>query len=383
MENYDCSVVFVSNYYNHHQQQLAEALYRRTGGNFCFVETSAMPAQRLKLGWGGEEKPPYVVPWGAAAKIRLEQADVAIVGSAPAEVLRWRIRTGKLTFRYTERPLKRGLQWWKYPRRWLCWHLAGYGKANVYALCASAYAAADYDRFGLYRGRCYCWGYFPPVDGDTRLQTGDKKENSILWAGRLLPWKHPDTAVRLARRLKEKGYPFRLTIIGTGQMERQLQTMIQDWALEDCVDMVGAKTPRQVRAYMERSRIFLFTSDRNEGWGAVLNEAMERACAVVADCAAGAAPFLVQDGENGLIYRDADEDDLCRKVCWLLDHGDICREYGRRARETIVQLWNGQVAAERFLTLVQALRAGETNPALYETGPCSPAEILEDKWYEG
>lgn len=382
MEKGECSVVFVSNYYNHHQQSLAEALYQRTGGRFYLIETSAIPPQRLKLGWGREEKPPYVIPCDQRAQALIQQAEVALIGSAPASILRRRIRTGKLTFRYTERPLKRGAQWWHYPRRWLSWRLAGYGKANVYALCASAYAAADYDRFGLYRGRCYRWGYFPPVGGDRQGDMGDRTENSLLWVGRLLPWKHPDAALRLARRLKTAGYPFQLTMIGTGQMEAQLQKMIQNWGLEDCVRLLGARPPEQVRHHMEQSQIFLFTSDRNEGWGAVLNEAMDAGCAVVASCAIGAVPFLMKDGENGLIYQDGDEEDLYSKVCRLLKNGDICREYGQKARQTTTQLWNGQVAADRLLTLTRALNAGEASPALYETGPCSPAPILRDNWYE-
>ena len=32
---------------------------------------------------------------------------------------------------------------------------------------------------------------------------------------------------------------------------------------------------------MEKADIFLFTSDRREGWGAVANEAMNSACALV------------------------------------------------------------------------------------------------------
>ena len=49
---------------------------------------------------------------------------------------------------------------------------------------------------------------------------------------------------------------------------------------------------------MEKSEIFLFTSDKGEGWGAVLNESMNSACAVVASHAIGSVPFLLKDGEN-------------------------------------------------------------------------------------
>lgn len=50
-------------------------------------------------------------------------------------------------------------------------------------------------------------------------------------------------------------------------MKQQLQQMIREMDLSDCVKMLGAMSPAQVREHMERADIFLFTSDRNEGWG--------------------------------------------------------------------------------------------------------------------
>ena len=45
---------------------------------------------------------------------------------------------------------------------------------------------------------------------------------------------------------------------------------------------------------MEESEIYLVTSDRKEGWGAVVNEAMNSGCAVVADHMIGAAPWMIR-----------------------------------------------------------------------------------------
>ncbi len=72
--------------------------------------------------------------------------------------------------------------------------------------------------------------------------------------------------------------------------------------------------PEEVRAAMERSEIYLVTSDRKEGWGAVVNEAMNSGCAVVADHMIGAAPWLIRQGENGWMYRDGEEQELFRTV---------------------------------------------------------------------
>ena len=76
-----------------------------------------------------------------------------------------------------------------------------------------------------------------------------------------------------------------------GEMEEQLHNMIRDKSLEDCVEMPGAMKASEVRSYMEKADIYLFTSDFNEGWGAVLNESMNSGCAVVASHAIGSVRF--------------------------------------------------------------------------------------------
>ena len=52
-------VVFVSNYFNHHQRALSDALYKETNGNYTFIQTMPMENERIRLGWG-ETLPAYV-----------------------------------------------------------------------------------------------------------------------------------------------------------------------------------------------------------------------------------------------------------------------------------------------------------------------------------
>ena len=83
--------------------------------------------------------------------------------------------------------------------------------------------------------------------------------------------------------------------------------------------MLGAMPPEEVRRHMEKADIYLFTSDFNEGWGAVLNESMNSGCAVVASHAIGSVPFLIKNGENGLIYENGNQLDLEKQVLRLLE----------------------------------------------------------------
>ena len=130
---------------------------------------------------------------------------------------------------------------------------------------------------------------------------------------------------------------------------------------------------------MEQTNIYLFTSDRNEGWGAVLNESMNSGCAVVASHAIGSAPFLVKNGKNGLIYESGSIEMLCAKVKELLDEPEEQKRLGMAAYGTITGEWNAEVAAKRVIELSRSILNGEMCPGLFTEGPCSRAEILKDK----
>ena len=131
---------------------------------------------------------------------------------------------------------------------------------------------------------------------------------------------------------------------------------------------------------MEQSEILLFTSDRNEGWGAVLNEAMNSGCVAIASHIIGSVPFLLKHKENGLIYQDGDENSLFDNIRWLLDNPDERRRLGESAYITMVTEWNAEEASKRLVQLINELfDTGKTD--LFTDGPCSRAEILNDDWF--
>ncbi len=377
-------IVFLSNYYNHHQAPLCEALSAQAGVTFRFVACGEMTEERRKM-WGEWRCLPgfVLVPktqtdWDAVSQDILD-ADAVIVGSAPQALLRERLKAGKLIFRYQERPLKNGIEPLKFLPRMLKWYKWNPPSKPVYLLCASGFAAGDYAKFGLFRGRCYQWGYFPETRFyDIRALLAQKEAGSIFWAGRFLDWKHPDDALRVAAQLRDDDYNFTLRIAGAGVLEPQLRAMISELHLEGCVQLLGSLRPEQVRCEMERSRIFLLTSDRREGWGAVLNEAMNSGCAVVASDAVGATPFLVKDGVNGRVYHSGDTQELYEKVRRLLDDTAAQERFGKNAYETITDTWNAQVAAGRLCELIRVILAGDPSPKFYLEGPCSCARRTEN-----
>ncbi len=373
-------VVFVSNYFNHHQKPFCDEMYQRLGADFAFISTSVMREERKKLGYGQNDHPVYVLLAYEGEQQRrealawIDHADVVIAGSAPNDMLLERIRAGKLLLRYAERPFKKKVSCLKRLYHSIRLHQGDLWKKNIYMLCASAYAAGDYASMGMYQNRTYKWGYFPPVkEYDAEGLLAQKKPHTLMWCGRFIDWKHPDDAIVLAEKLKAAGYDFQLKLVGTGVMEETLHELVERFDLTEQVQFLGAMSPEQVRVHMEEAGIYLFTSDRQEGWGAVLNEAMNSGCAVVASHAIGSVPYLIRDGENGMIYPSGDIDILFEKVRYLLDHPEEQKRTGVKAYQTIMGVWNAGVAAERLCRLVQHLQDRNDACPLYESGPCSKA----------
>ena len=153
-------IVFCSNYFNHHQQPLSDCLYGFLGDQYHFIETSEISAARKKLGWGIEQYPPYVVTKNmveessSTVKAMINEADVVILGEAPLSMIEERCKSKKLILRYSERILKNGFEPLKYPIRWLRYHKQNPRYANIRVLCASAYTATDYAKFGMFKNKC-------------------------------------------------------------------------------------------------------------------------------------------------------------------------------------------------------------------------------------
>ena len=384
-------LTFVANFLNQHTLPICKEFYNILGDDFIFIATAPMSKERIDLKNTDLNKiyPFVITTYDKKENLRLAyeivaKSDVVILGSAPDKMLFERLRKGKLTFKHCERLFKQGTAARYYIKNALrvYKHFGRFRKTNLYCLAASAYTAADINSFLEFNNRVYKWGYFTEYQkcNDIKKLIQTKTANSLLWVGRLVDGKYPEEAIETARFLKLKRIPFNMEIIGIGEKKEILYKMIKEYNLEDSVHMLGSMSPEQVQKHMKRSQIFLFTSDFREGWGAVLNEAMSNACAVVTSHASGAVPYLIKNNYNGLIYRNGEKESLYKKVVWLLENTEKREEIAQNAYETIDKVWNAQNAARKFILLSEKLMAGEK--AIFDNGPCSKAEIITNDWYQ-
>ncbi|WP_027207334.1 glycosyltransferase family 4 protein [Butyrivibrio fibrisolvens] len=386
--------LFVSNYINHHQIPLCEAIMRIIGDeNFIFVQTQPMEEERVRMGWGVDMSSLTYLKIYDNDKIftlnAINDFDVVMLGWTENDEVREaclkRADSGKLLLRMSERIYREG-QWKAISPKGLISkykeHIRFRNK-KVYMLCNGAYVASDFALIGAYPNKKFRWGYFPEYREYTKEQMRnmkrmeDNKTPRILWAGRFMDGvKHPEFALELAAYLKEKNYSFHIDVVGDGEMGDDLHYYVDENRLTDVVTFHGFLPPSRVRQMMEEAHIYLFTSNNLEGWGAVVNEAMNAGCAVVAGSMAGAVPYLIKDGENGYIYNAEDLQSFLRKAEDLVRHPSKQQKFGNNAYNTITSLWNSNIAARRLIDFCTAMLK-DKEYIVPNDGPMSYAPIIK------
>ena len=378
------TIAFYSNFINHHQVWVADELYKLTNGHYTFVEMTGMPERFKQTGYQDFSCRPYVLKsWENAeamekAKELAIKAEVMIVGgydALPLEILRCR-NTDKLVFDVSERWLKHGIINLFSPRllKKLWYYHSLFYKKNIYKLCYSSFTANDMYFLHAYRDKCYKWGYFTKVDEfdvESYVKGTPDTSISLIWCARFLKWKHPELAVKLAKRLKENGYRLTIDMFGSGVELDNTKQLCNRLGVEDVISFKGNKPNDEIIIEMRKHDIFLFTSDKNEGWGAVLNEAMSNGCAVVASNQIGSVPFLVKDGVNGMVFESENLESLYTKVVQLIEHPVERKRMVINAYHDMKNIWSPKMAARMLLTLIDDLQHGRDSSIV--EGPCSKA----------
>ena len=390
-------LVFYSIILNNHQANVADELWELTHHSYCFVELVKPNDSNIKGGVDNYGSRPYLLrAWESTENYRKAMAlamtaDCCVFSGLPALPFeKARMKKGLLSFDMSERWLKRGWGNILSPaisRMFLAYHLGGWKYKPIYKLCCSAFAAEDQRKLLTFKDKCYKWGYFTRVGNinvePLRNPVSSDSFTKIMWCARYLILKHSELPVLMARRLKQKGHNFMLDMYGEGELKNCTIELVKKLGVEDVVRFIGNKPNDELMADMRQHEIFIFTSDRNEGWGAVANESMANGCVLVSSDGIGSTPYLIENGKTGFTFRSpvqssgfdnpdmAALDDLCGKVEWLLNHRKERNEIRNNALRLLRETYSPRAAATRLLSLIDNLcNGGDTE---YIDGPCSKA----------
>ena len=182
----------------------------------------------------------------------------------------------------------------------------------------------------------------------------------IISVARLTEKKGLHVAIEACRQLKEQGVAFRYRILGIGPWERRLRTLIEQYQLEDVIEMPGFKPSHEVKAMLDDADVFLLPSVTGadgdmEGIPVALMEAMAVGIPVVSTLHSG-IPELVEADKSGWLVPENDACALAQRLAAFsqLDTDELTTVV-KRAREKVEHDFNQQVINRELASLLQAL----------------------------
>lgn len=151
-----------------------------------------------------------------------------------------------------------------------------------------------------------CGIRMPPLS----RRDGNDGRVKLVWVGRMQAEKRISDLPKIGLRLKERGIPWSLDVMGDGDERQHLIDELARLSLAENVRVHPWGTPAEVAALLNRSDVLVLPSNR-EGMPISVMEALSHGCAVVATRVSG-----VEDYENrGLA-------DACY---WVYPVGDVDR----------------------------------------------------------
>lgn len=322
-------IVFISNFLSIHQIETHYALINKYGDRYHFISLDSTMLEHQKYNpeynkiLPNEVRRYISIQQQEYADKLIEEADVIIYGNAPDSILKKVRKKGKIVLQCSERLYKKCEyeEWTPRAMASNLIHKVPYRHYQQFCLTYSSYTAYDYDLINYNSNKCLNWGYWIKKsnysDFSELLSYKNSEAINILFVNRLIEFKHPEKIVYLANYLKENNIEFHINIVGEGELKSILFEMIKKYELEFFITFCGVMPNDDVKKIMERTHIVISCSNKEEGWGACVNEAMTCGCCVVASHTTGSAYTLIKHRETGLIYDFENDNDLFDKVLYL------------------------------------------------------------------
>ncbi|MCI5625011.1 MAG: glycosyltransferase family 4 protein [Clostridiales bacterium] len=180
-------------------------------------------------------------------------------------------------------------------------------------------------------------------------QTALKKElgigpDTVVFGilARIEEYKGHALIAQAARQLKAQGRDFKVLVAGTGQWAEELDRLVRKLDVEDVMPRLGFRS--DVAALLSILDVQLNASFGTEATSIALLEGMSLSKpSIVSDY--GGNPWLVKDGDNGLVFPSRNSEALAAAMERLMDHPEQRQAMGRRAREIFEERFTGQVFA--------------------------------------
>lgn len=163
-----------------------------------------------------------------------------------------------------------------------------------------------------------------------RVLNTEYHNNTIIFAGRFNTQKNPMLALKVAKELKDRNFPFILKMFGDPIMKKQMDEYIAENHLEDFIELHGPSN--NIKEEMLKSDLLLLTSIY-EGLVLVMGEANALSRPWVSSYWGPTIDEAYVDGKSGIVIRDDKVESYADVIISLLSDKDKLVEAKKNAYE--------------------------------------------------
>jgi len=229
-------------------------------------------------------------------------------------------------------------------------------KVSLFAVGANAYD--DYKNLGMTKWKAYRFGFtvFPPVK-ERHYQVQINEEVKFLYIGQLIERKRILDLIEAFERCANRNDKVSLSIYGTGKQEEAAKELVNKLKINNKVAFWGFIPSKELYSKLGNYDCLVLPS-QYDGWGAVVNEAMQNGLAVIVSDGVRARQ-IVQEGENGFHFPVGKIEVLAHKMHLLVANREMLYSFKSKSSELIIDYYPESLAKKVYQLLEAKINGSE------------------------
>ena len=130
-----------------------------------------------------------------------------------------------------------------------------------------------------------------------------------------------------------------LTLVGDGSEHEALMQMVNDMGLKN-VTFTGRVDNNEIYKYLDQADIML-SAPFVDNMPVSILEGMNAGLLVISSCVGG-VPYMIKNGNNGLLFDSDDSDKLAELMLWAIENQTLSKAMILKAKKDVNQYrWEG------------------------------------------